>query len=181
VGAITEYANAPRDSFVVAVPSASGLAAGSLAGLARLTPAFGLLPAASVGLVLLADAAQRRRSLVTLAIVGATARQRARGAADGRPRDGAVRRTVRAGAAKRGHDAAQPPGRPAALFGHAGHQRLIRQSSPGARRLLSNRDTRHGVSHYQPATWADAPSGNPVVATGGTSYARPVPAISENA
>jgi putative ABC transport system permease protein len=126
VGVITEFATAPRDSFVltnrayltrttrrsdiqtllvrtdtpalvaasirapagalvnditapkVAVPSASGLAAGSLAGLARLTLTFGLLlAAASAGLVLIVGAAQRRRSLVALAVIGANARQRA--------------------------------------------------------------------------------------------------------
>jgi putative ABC transport system permease protein len=126
VGVITEFATAPRDSFVltnrayltratrrsdvqtllvrtdtparvaasihapagtlvnditapkVAVPSASGLAAGSLAGLARLTLTFGLLlAAASAGLVLIVGAAHRRRSLVALAMIGANARQRA--------------------------------------------------------------------------------------------------------
>ena len=126
VGVVTEFATAPRDSFVlanrdylarvtglvsiqtllvrtdhpsqvaarihapdpalvnditaprVAVPSASGLAAGSLAGLARLTLAFGLLLAsASAGLVLIVGATQRRRSLVALAVLGASARQRA--------------------------------------------------------------------------------------------------------
>ena len=61
-----------------AVPSASGLAADSLAGLARLTLAFGLLlAAASAGLVLIVGAAQRRRSLVALAVIGASVRQRA--------------------------------------------------------------------------------------------------------
>ena len=59
-------------------PSASGLAADSLAGLARLTLAFGLLlAAASAGLVLIVGAAQRRRSLVALAVIGASVRQRA--------------------------------------------------------------------------------------------------------
>ncbi|MDT4990155.1 MAG: putative transport system permease protein [Actinoplanes sp.] len=126
VGVITEFATAPRDSFVianrqylttatglsavqtllirtdhpkqvaatvhapaaalinditaprVAVPSASGLAAGSLSGLARLTLAFGLLlAAASAGLVLIVGAVQRRRSMVALAVLGADARQRA--------------------------------------------------------------------------------------------------------
>lgn len=63
----------------VAVPSASGLAAGSLAGLAALTLAFGLLLAtASAGLVLVVGAFQRRRPLVALAVLGASARQRAR-------------------------------------------------------------------------------------------------------
>jgi putative ABC transport system permease protein len=127
VGVVTEFATAPRDSFVVAnrsyvaamtglpsvqtllvrtqhpaavaarihapagvlvnditaprvaVPSASGLAAGSLAGLARLILAFGLILAtASAGLVLIVGAVQRRRSLVALALLGASARQRAR-------------------------------------------------------------------------------------------------------
>ncbi|WP_433305346.1 FtsX-like permease family protein [Actinoplanes sp. CA-030573] len=126
VGVITEFATAPRDSFVVAnrsyvasatglssvqtllvrtdrpaavaaaihapasalvnditaprvaVPSASGLAAGSLSGLSRLTLAFGLLlAAASAGLVLVVGAVQRRRSTTALAILGASARQRA--------------------------------------------------------------------------------------------------------
>jgi len=125
VGVVTEFATAPRDSFVLAnrsylarvtglntvqtllirtdrpkqvaasihppagalvnditapritVPSASGLAAGSLAGLARLTLGFGLLLAtASAGLVLTVGAAQRRRSLVALAVLGASSRQR---------------------------------------------------------------------------------------------------------
>lgn len=73
-GALVNDITAPR----VAVPSASGLAAGSLAGLASLTLAFGLLlAAASAGLVLIVGAAQRRRSLVALAVLGASARQRA--------------------------------------------------------------------------------------------------------
>jgi putative ABC transport system permease protein len=124
-GVITEFATAPRDSFVIAnreyltnatglsaiqtllirtgnpkqvaaaihppagalvnditaprtpVPSASGLAAGSLTGLASLTLTFGLLlAAASSGLVLIVGAAQRRRSMVALAVLGADARQR---------------------------------------------------------------------------------------------------------
>ncbi|GAB1646423.1 FtsX-like permease family protein [Krasilnikovia sp. MM14-A1259] len=126
VGVITEFATAPRDSFVlanrsyvaaatglsaaqtllvrtdrptavaaaihapaaalvnditaprVAVPSASGLAAGSLSGLSRLTLAFGiLLAAASAGLVLVVGATQRRRSTTALAVLGASTRQRA--------------------------------------------------------------------------------------------------------
>ena len=126
VGVITEFATAPRDSFVVAnrsylaamtglstvqtllirtddpkrvaasihapagvlvnditaprvaVPSASGLAAGSLSGLASLTLAFGLLLATlCAGLILVVGAVQRRRSMVALAVLGATARQRA--------------------------------------------------------------------------------------------------------
>jgi len=73
-GALVNDITAPR----VAVPSASGLAAGSLSGLARLTLAFGLLLAtASAGLVLVVGATQRRRSLVALAVLGANARQRA--------------------------------------------------------------------------------------------------------
>jgi putative ABC transport system permease protein len=126
VGVITEFATAPRDSFVlanrsyvaaatglpavqtllvrtdrpaavaaaihapaaalvnditaprIAVPSASGLAAGSLSGLSRLTLAFGiLLAAASAGLVLIVGAAQRRRATTALAVLGASTRQRA--------------------------------------------------------------------------------------------------------
>ena len=73
-GALVNNITAPR----VAVPSASGLAAGSLSGLATLTLAFGLLLAtASAGLVLVVGAAQRRRSLVALAVLGASPRQRA--------------------------------------------------------------------------------------------------------
>jgi putative ABC transport system permease protein len=72
-GALVNDISAPR----VAVPSASGLAAGSLAGLASLTLTFGLLLAtASAGLVLVVGAVQRRRSTVALAILGATRRQR---------------------------------------------------------------------------------------------------------
>ena len=74
VGALVNDITAPR----VAVPSASGLAAGSLSGLASLTLAFGLLlAAASAGLVLIVGATQRRRSLVALAVLGASAKQRA--------------------------------------------------------------------------------------------------------
>ncbi|MBV9872818.1 MAG: ABC transporter permease [Frankiaceae bacterium] len=74
-GALVNDITAPR----VAVPSASGLAAGSLRGLARLTLAFGvLLAAGSAGLVLLVGAIQRRRSLVALGVLGASFRQRAR-------------------------------------------------------------------------------------------------------
>ena len=73
-GALVNDITAPR----IAVPSASGLAAGSLTGLAHLTLTFGLLLAAAcVGLVLLVGAARRRRSLVALAVIGADARQRA--------------------------------------------------------------------------------------------------------
>ena len=73
-GALVNDISAPR----VAVPSASGLAAGSLSGLASLLLAFGLLLAVgSAGLVLIVGAAQRRRSLVALAVIGASARQRA--------------------------------------------------------------------------------------------------------
>ncbi|MDX6229786.1 MAG: putative transport system permease protein [Frankiales bacterium] len=73
-GALVNDITAPR----VAVPSASGLAAGSLSGLASLTLAFGLLLAgSSAGLVLVVGAAQRRRSLVALAVLGANAAQRA--------------------------------------------------------------------------------------------------------
>lgn len=74
VGALVNDITNPR----VAVPSASGLAAGSLSGLASLTLAFGLvLASASAGLVLIVGAAQRRRSLVALAVLGADAKQRA--------------------------------------------------------------------------------------------------------
>jgi putative ABC transport system permease protein len=73
-GALVNDITAPR----VAVPSASGLAAGSLTGLASLTLAFGLLlAAASAGLVLVVGATQRRRSMTALAVLGADARQRA--------------------------------------------------------------------------------------------------------
>lgn len=126
-GVITEFATAPRDSFVVAnrsylaqvtgsssvqtllvktdqpaavaaalrpvvpaqasiadtvgaaatVTTASGLAATDLSGLARLTLTFGLLLAlASGSLALLVGIAQRRRSLVILAVLGASVRQR---------------------------------------------------------------------------------------------------------
>lgn len=126
VGVVTEFATAPRDSFVianrsyvasatginavqtllvrtttprqvaaaiqappqalvndvsapkVAVPSASGLAAGSLAGLSKIVLAFGVLLAlASASLVLVVGAAQRRRSVAALAVLGASVRQRA--------------------------------------------------------------------------------------------------------
>jgi putative ABC transport system permease protein len=128
VGVVTEFATAPRDSFIVAnaayiaqvtssadvqtllvrtdrpaavavalrgrvpspatvtdttahtatVTSASGLAASNLSGLARLTLGFGLLlAAASSILALVVGLAQRRRSLVVLAVMGATVRQRA--------------------------------------------------------------------------------------------------------
>jgi putative ABC transport system permease protein len=128
VGVITEFATAPRDSFVIAnssyvaratgsatvqtllvatskpaavaaalrrqvappasvadtrsadasVTSASGLAASDLSGLARLGLGFGvLLAVASAILVLVVGVTQRRRSLVMLAVLGATTRQRA--------------------------------------------------------------------------------------------------------
>ncbi len=127
-GVITEFATAPRDSFILAnsdyiaqatgaaqvqtllvrtddptqvaaqipplvpaaattsdinssrssVTTATGLAASNLSGLARLTLGFGvLLAAASSLLALVVGAAQRRRSLVVLGMLGATARQRA--------------------------------------------------------------------------------------------------------
>jgi putative ABC transport system permease protein len=127
-GVVTEFATAPRDSFVVAnatyiatatgssavqtllvrtsdparvaallrnrapvgatvadtksggatVTSATGLAAGNLAGLAKLTLGFGfLLAVASSVLALIVGLSQRRRSLVVLALLGATPRQRA--------------------------------------------------------------------------------------------------------
>jgi putative ABC transport system permease protein len=128
VGVVTEFATAPRDSFLVAnaayiaqvtgsaavqtllvrtdspakvaasiarrvgpdatvtdretaraaVTTATGLAAGNLAGLAKLTLGFGfLLALASSVLALVVGSAQRRRTLVVLAILGATRRQRA--------------------------------------------------------------------------------------------------------
>ncbi len=127
-GVITEFATAPRDSFILAnssyiaratgaaqvqtllvrtdnptqvaahvsplmpaaattsdinssrtsVTTATGLAASNLSGLARLTLGFGvLLAAASSLLALVLGAAQRRRSLVVLGMLGATPRQRA--------------------------------------------------------------------------------------------------------
>ncbi len=127
-GVVTEFATAPRDSFIVAnaayvakvtgssavqtllvktshpatvakrlrsalppgaivadrqttrssVTSATGLAASNLAGLGRLTLGFGfLLAVISSVLALLVGSAQRRRTLVVLAILGATPRQRA--------------------------------------------------------------------------------------------------------
>lgn len=73
-GALVNNITAPK----VAVPSASGLAAGSLAGLSKLVLAFGILLAlASASLVLVVGAAQRRRSVAALAVLGASVRQRA--------------------------------------------------------------------------------------------------------
>ncbi len=61
------------------VTTVSGLAGADLAGLARLELAFGLVLAlACSGLALLLGAAQRRRALVLLGALGATARQRGR-------------------------------------------------------------------------------------------------------
>jgi putative ABC transport system permease protein len=61
------------------VTTASGLAASDLGGLARLELGFGvLLAVASFGLSLLVGVLQRRRALVILAALGATARQRGR-------------------------------------------------------------------------------------------------------
>ncbi len=61
------------------VTTVSGLAAADLTGLSRLELAFALLLAlACSGLALLLGAAQRRRALVLLAALGATARQRGR-------------------------------------------------------------------------------------------------------
>jgi putative ABC transport system permease protein len=128
VGVVTEFATAPRDSFIIAnsayiaqttgapsvqtllvrtnspakvaaalwprVPSgavvaditsgaasvttATGLAAGSLSGLARLTLGFGFpLAIASSVLALVVGSAQRRRMLVVLALIGASPKQRA--------------------------------------------------------------------------------------------------------
>ncbi|MCW2601090.1 MAG: hypothetical protein JWM02_2919 [Frankiales bacterium] len=128
VGVITEFATAPRDSFILAnaayiaqatgspetqtllvrtdhpaavartlkprlpvtavvtdtatarasVTTATGLAASNLAGLARLTLGFGLLLAmASSLLALVVGSAQRRRTLVVLAVLGGSTSQRA--------------------------------------------------------------------------------------------------------
>jgi putative ABC transport system permease protein len=61
------------------VTSASGLAATDLSGLSRLVLGFGsLLALACSGLALLAGIVERRRALVLLAALGATARQRGR-------------------------------------------------------------------------------------------------------
>ncbi len=61
------------------VPSASGLASTDLTGLSRLELGFGLLLAlACSGLALLGGIVERRRGLVLLAALGATARQRGR-------------------------------------------------------------------------------------------------------
>jgi putative ABC transport system permease protein len=61
------------------VTTVSGLAASDLAGLSRLELAFGLaLALACSGLALLLGATQRRRALVLLGALGATARQRGR-------------------------------------------------------------------------------------------------------
>jgi putative ABC transport system permease protein len=61
------------------VSTASGLAAADLSGLSRLELGFGaLLALACSGLALLLGALQRRRGLVLLAALGASARQRAR-------------------------------------------------------------------------------------------------------
>ncbi len=61
------------------VTTASGLAAADLAGLSRLELGFGVLLAlACSGLALLLGIAQRRRALVLLAALGASARQRGR-------------------------------------------------------------------------------------------------------
>lgn len=62
-----------------AVTTASGLAAADLAGLSRIELLFGLaLALACSGLALLLGARQRRRALVLLAALGATAHQRGR-------------------------------------------------------------------------------------------------------
>jgi putative ABC transport system permease protein len=61
------------------VTSASGLAATDLSGLSRLVLGFGVLLAlACSGMALLAGIVERRRALVLLAALGATARQRGR-------------------------------------------------------------------------------------------------------
>ncbi|MCW2671443.1 MAG: hypothetical protein JWP14_32 [Frankiales bacterium] len=126
VGVVTEFATAPRDSFVIAnrsyvaqatgrsavqtllvrtnspaavahriqapadatvdnitsahanVASASGLAAGSLAGLSKLLLGFGIfLATVAAALVLAVGAVARRPSLTALALLGAAPRQRA--------------------------------------------------------------------------------------------------------
>src|SRR5262249_42271288 len=60
------------------VVSASGLAATDLSGLARLELSFAVLFAfACAGLALALGIAERRRAMVILAVLGATARQRA--------------------------------------------------------------------------------------------------------
>jgi len=60
------------------VTSATGLAASNLGGLARLTLGFGFLLAVASGvLALVVGSAQRRRTLVVLAILGASPKQRA--------------------------------------------------------------------------------------------------------
>ncbi|MCW2547396.1 MAG: putative ABC-type transport system involved in lysophospholipase biosynthesis, permease component, partial [Mycobacterium sp.] len=62
-----------------AVPSASGLAGSSLTGLSRLQLGFGLIFAlACSGLTLALGIAERRRAIVLLAALGASARQRGR-------------------------------------------------------------------------------------------------------
>jgi putative ABC transport system permease protein len=61
------------------VTSASGLAGSDLTGLSRLELGFGVLLAlACSGLALLGGIVERRRALVLLAALGATARQRGR-------------------------------------------------------------------------------------------------------
>jgi putative ABC transport system permease protein len=128
VGVVTEFATAPRDSFIIAnaayiaqatgspenqtllvrtdhpasvaaalkprlpttavvadtstaratVTTATGLAASNLSGLARLTLGFGLLLAVSSSLLaLVVGSAQRRRTLVVLAVLGGSPKQRA--------------------------------------------------------------------------------------------------------
>jgi putative ABC transport system permease protein len=63
----------------IAVTSASGLASADLSGLSRLELGFGLILAlASSGLALALGITERRRALVLLAALGATARQRGR-------------------------------------------------------------------------------------------------------
>src|SRR5947209_7979919 len=67
------------DTARASVTTASGLAATDLSGLARLELGFGaLLAVAGFGLSLLVGVLQRRRALVILASLGATARQRGR-------------------------------------------------------------------------------------------------------
>jgi putative ABC transport system permease protein len=73
-GAVVDDVTAPR----AAVTSASGLAAGSLAGLDTLVSGYGqVLAIASGCLLIVVGAVQRRRALMTLTVVGADPQQRA--------------------------------------------------------------------------------------------------------
>jgi putative ABC transport system permease protein len=69
---------ADTSSARASVTTATGLAASNLSGLARLTLGFGLLLAvASSLLALVVGSAQRRRTLVVLAVLGGSPKQRA--------------------------------------------------------------------------------------------------------